>query len=517
MTTLIESIKVTLERAANIPREVGAAHKVSEPPDSSLGDLSSNLALVAAKALGKPPLELANTLAEQLKKEAAFSEVSVAGPGFINLRFADRTVANTLSGALSDRYGSSDRHTGKKARVEFISANPTGPLHIGNARGAPLGDTIANVLQANGFTVLREYLHNDVGGQVKKFGEALTGASHEYTGEYVKELAKKIGPVTDPDEAGRKAVGLMLKEILDDAKTMGVTFDKVYHESEFVSSGKTKAALEKIKASLKQKDSAKWFAPSDEFLKDRETVVIRSDGSYTYFANDIAYHDLKFSEGYDLVIDELGAGHHGHVPRLKAVVKSLGHDVGKLKFVLHQNVRVKRGNEVVKMSKRAGTFVTASEVLDEVGKDAFRFFMLMSEPNTHMDFDLELAKKQSRENPVYYVQYAIARIYSILAKLKTENLKFKTEGLELDNPKIRQLALQLVRYPDLVVEIGETLEVHRLSHYAIKTASQFHDFYESVRVLGGEHESSRLTLAKATLNVLEQCLKLMGISAPKKM
>jgi len=511
MTTLIESVKEIIEAAAGTSVENLQGHVVSSPPNPTFGDLSSNLPLVLAKQVSGQPLALANELAEKLKHHTDFSRLTIAPPGFLNITVSGAALGEAMAQAVESGYGASDRYKGKRARVEFVSANPTGPLHIGNARGGPLGDTIANVLAANGYEVMREYLHNDIGGQVQQLGETIVGTGSQYQGAYLNELRRKI-KTADPEEAGKRAVVILFQEIMSDCKAMGVEFNKIYNESDFKAVD-TQKALSKL--DLKDYEGAKWFEVSGV----RDTVVVRSTGEPTYFANDIAYHNLKFSEGHDLVIDVLGSNHHGHVPKLQKVIADLGYDIKKFKAILYQFVRVKRGQEMVKMSKRAGNFVTAREVIDEVGKDAFRFFMLLHDATTHMDFDLALAKKQSKDNPVYYVQYAVARIHSILAKLKTRDSKLKTEGLETDNPKIRQLLLQLVQYPDLIGELGETLEVHRLSHYAMKTASLFHNFYESVPVLkaDGHNQEGRLALAVATLNVLGHCLKLMGVSAPRKM
>ncbi|MBI3261374.1 arginine--tRNA ligase [Candidatus Berkelbacteria bacterium] len=511
MTTLIESVRAIVEQAAGPSAEGLQAHVVSSPPNPTLGDLSSNLALVLAKQVQGQPLTIASELVEKLKHHADIASITVAPPGFINIKLSGAMLARAMAQAVEPGYGLSSRFKGKRARVEFVSANPTGPLHIGNARGGPLGDTIANVLTANGYTVLREYIHNDVGGQVQKLGEAIVGTGDQYTGGYVEELRKQID-TKNPKEAGVQAVAILFGEIMDDCKAMGIVFDKIYKESDFKAT-QTQKILDKL--SLKEHEGARWFEVSGV----RDTVVVRSTGEPTYFANDIAYHDLKFSEGYDVVIDVLGSNHHGHVPKLQKVIKDLGYDEKRFKVVLYQFVRVKRGAEVVKMSKRAGTFVTAREVLEEVGKDAFRFFMLLHDANTHMDFDLELAKKQSKDNPVYYVQYAGARIHSILAKAGKEQGINSSSELAFDNPKIRQLVLGLAAYPDLVANLGETLEVHRLSHYAMKTASLFHDFYESVPVLGSEGATREalLGLCRATMNVLEHCLTLMGVSTPETM
>lgn len=489
---------------------------IDQPPPGQSGDIATNLAFGLAHQLKRPPKEIAEQLANHLrKKNDLIAKVEVGGAGFLNITLTENFLANQAGEILlaGKRYGYSSIGKGKKARVEFVSANPTGPLHIGNARGGPLGDVIANILQAVGYNVLREYLHNDIGGQVKKFGESLIGKSQEYKGEYIKELTKKIGSVKDADKAGKKAVDLILKEILDDCKAMGIEFDVKYKESDFSGPVKTGNALEGLP--LKRDQDALWYEVSGA----RETVVVRSTGEPTYFADDIAYHRLKFEEGYDLVIDVLGSNHHGHVPKLQKVVKDLGYDIRKFKVVLYQFVRVKRGDKVVKMSKRAGTFVTAREVLDEVGKDAFRFFMLLHDPNTHMDFDLELAKKKSQENPVFYVQYAAVRAKSILRKSEIQNPKSKTNSkLQITNQIERKLIIKLLRFPDLVEELAKLLQVHQLTHYAIDVARSFHDFYERAPVIekGGVNQS-RLAMVKATLVVLENTLQLLGVDIPDKM
>lgn len=511
MTTLIESARVILERAAG-KRGGVPGHVVTAPPSPTFGDLSSNLALVLAKELSGQPLVIASELAEKLKHHGDFTSVTVAPPGFVNIKLSGGALAAVMAETIKPGYGTSNRFKGKRARVEFVSANPTGPLHIGNARGGPLGDTIGNVLAANGYTVLREYVHNDVGGQVNQLGEAIVGKGEQYKGEYINELKSKI-KTDDPEQAGKEAVELLFKEIMGDCEAMGIRFDKVYKESDFKAS-ETQKVLDKL--TLRQHEGALWYEVSGV----RDTVVVRSTSEPTYFANDIAYHNLKFHEGYDLVIDVLGSNHHGHVPKLQKVIKDLGYDIKKFKAVLYQFVRVKRGNEVVKMSKRAGTFVTAREVLEEVGRDAFRFFMLLHDANTHMDFDLELAKKQSKDNPVYYVQYAAVRCKSILRKTENGGRRTETDSkFQITNAKERRLALQLAAYPDLVAELGETLAVHKLTHYAMKTAGLFHDFYETERVLDAPEpaRSSRLLLCHATLTVLRGTLELLGVSVPEHM
>ncbi|TSC64705.1 MAG: arginyl-tRNA synthetase [Microgenomates group bacterium Gr01-1014_93] len=517
-----------------------AAFLIETPKEKSHGDLSSNIALVLAKNLKKPPMEIANLLSESLQKESDlrqyFDKVEAIEPGFINFYFSKQYLASQISEIinLGSSYGSLDIGKDKKVSVEFVSANPTGPLHIGNARGGPLGDTIANVMSKAGYKVTREYLHNNVGGQVDRLGEAIYFKIHpdqkpenyevQYQGEYITELAKMVEEQMDKHDdlsqgefiqkAGAIAVEIMLEEILKDCEQMGIKFDKIRKESDLRK--EVDKVLPKIKKYLKDNEGALWFAPNDEFLKDRETVIQKSNGEYTYFASDIAYHNEKMSQN-DIVIDILGANHSGHVPRLQAVVKSLGFDLSNFKTILYQWIRLKRGGEIVKMSKRAGTFVTAKEVLDEVGKDAFRFFLLVPRSQTHMDFDLELAKKKAQDNPVFYIQYAYSRICSVFKKT---DLDFKDGDLNLLLEKEEiDLIRNLILFPDLVGKASQTLEVNAFCNYALETANLFHKFYESQRVLSDNNAltKARLSLLKATQITLENTLDILGVSAPEKM
>jgi arginyl-tRNA synthetase len=477
--------------------------------DSRYGDYYTNTALKLANQERKQaPAEIAKSLVAKLPKSGGVFDVEVAKNGFLNFKISPEYLQNQVRkiNKEAEKYGFVETSRKKKARVEFVSANPTGPLHIGNARGGPIGDTIASVLEMAGYKVLREYLQNDIGGQIDKI---------------VEKMPKDI---KEANRASAWATEHMLGEILGDCERMGIEFDKVQKESELESKS-TGEVLEKLKkkGALKDNDGAVWFAPSDEYLKDREAVVIKSDGQKTYFANDIAYHNLKFSAGYDLIVDELGAGHDGHIPKLKSAISSLGLDVNKFKVVVHQNVRVKRGSEVIKMSKRAGNFVTAREVLDEVGKDAFRFFMLMFDASTHMDFDLEQAKSRSSENPVYYVQYAHARASSILKRSEKEGFSYNESNKEdtslLTTKAEVSLMRQLARLPELVEDVAGNFAVHLLPNYATGVADLFHKFYESDRVIGDDKKvtQARLSLVLATKIVLKNTLTILGVSAPEKM
>jgi arginyl-tRNA synthetase len=509
---------------------------VERPKDSSHGDFSSNIAMVLAKELKKNPLGLAKEISVKIESPE-FAKIEAVMPGFINFYLSPEYLQNQVQSIIKkgEEYGSLTLGKGKKASIEFVSANPTGPLHIGNARGGPLGDTLANVFDKAGYEVTREYLHNDVGGQIDRLGEAIYFTIHpdqkpaelevQYQGEYIKELSLLVKEQLENaqedlsqeqfiEKAGKVAVELMLAEILKDCEQMGIKFDKVRKESDLRK--EVPAVLEKIKKFIKLNEGAEWFAPQDEFLKDRETVVKKSDGQFTYFASDIVYHNEKMAAS-SVVVDVLGANHSGHVPRLKAVVKSLGFNPDDLRVTLYQWVRLKRGEEVVKMSKRAGNFVTAKEVLDEVGKDAFRFFLLTPRSQTHMDFDLELAKKKASDNPVFYVQYAYSRICSIFKK--ASNLNSNVDLSLLKTSEEIELIRHLLNLPYLVEEAVNSLEVNLLTTYALEIATLFHKFYEKQMVITKDEAltQARLALLKATQITLKNTLDLLGVNSPESM
>ncbi|HEY4695001.1 MAG TPA: arginine--tRNA ligase [Candidatus Nanoarchaeia archaeon] len=510
---------------------------------SEHADYTTNIALRLGK-FGKyhTPIEIANFLVRSLPKSPLISQVKVAPPGFINFTINQKETIKLLPQILNDieRYGYSEINKGKKARVEFVSANPTGPLHLGNARGGPLGDSLAFVLEASGYEVIREYYNNNIGSQVDIFGNSLIGLIKEelglgkvesnektYQGIFIEELASKLikemnlsqQASLEEEKVKARGVEILFEEIIATCRQMGIEFDEIYHESE-VQKELTLKVIEELKKKglTKEKEGALWFAPNDEFLADKEAVLERSDrGRPTYFADDIAYHKIKFENKPDLVVNVLGSNHHGHVPRLLAAIKALGEDVNKYKVILYQYVRLKKGEKIVKMSKRAGNFITADEVLEEVGKDAFRFFLLMHAPNTHMDFDLDLAKETSADNPVYYVQYAHARMNSILKKAP-EGLPGANLNL-LSSPQEGALTKKILQFPEVIEEISTSFAVHQLPFYAIKLAELFHSFYETHKVISEDPEmtQARLTLVQATKITLANCLKLMGVSAPERM
>ncbi len=516
---------------------------VERPKDIKNGDYSTNIALILAKRENKTPREIAEEIVKAIEKKEIFEKVEIVN-GFINFYLSKNYFQDKIEEILNKKedFGKINIGKDKKVSIEYVSANPTGPLHIGNARGGPIGDVLASVFKKAGYGVEKEYLHNDVGGQVKELGKSIyfnlkpdekNKEEVYYQGEYIKELALKVAQKVDINKvskeefikkAGEIAVEIMLSEILIDTKAMGINFDSIRKESDLKKEAPKVIEKLKDKGFIKEKDGALWFAPAsnaaslDEFLKDRETVVRKSNGEYTYFASDIAYHKEKFEKGNALVIDVWGSNHSGHVPRLKASIKALGFNPENFKAILYQFVRVKRGESVLKMSKREGNFITAKEVIDEVGKDAFRFFMLMHKSQTHMDFDLELAKKRASDNPIFYVQYAHSRICSIFKKgekidISNPNYQLLTSSEEID------LIRNLLELPELIEEITVSFAVNLLTAYVIDLASLFHHFYEKHTVISEDIEltKARLALLKATQIVLKNSLDLLGVAAPLRM
>ncbi len=514
-----------------------------EKDPQKFGHYATNAALLSAKKEGKNPLETAERIAEALRKEKDFfARVEVAPPGFVNMWLSPSVLFGAVTEArgLEGAYGRNDSGAGKKARVEYVSANPTGPLHVGNARGGPIGEALAKALELSGYTVLREYIHNDAGNQVEKMGETvfywcekLQGRESAfpeggYAGEYLSEVAgaflKHSGGKATRDDLHAMtdfALRYIYAENIETLKRMGIAFDYVVKESELISSGKTEQALAELdsRGVLKEKEGAVWFQPNDEFLEDRETVVRRSNGKPTYFASDIAYHKDKFSSGYDLVIDVFGSNHHGHVPKLQALTKIFNFPSERFFVLLYQYVRLKRGSEVVKMAKRAGTYVTAKEVLDEVGADNMVFSFLLNSPNTHIDFDLEGVKAESMKNPVYYVQYAAVRAGSILQKAKAEGVIPLENFTNLTTPEDEFLIRKVAEYPEVIFDTARDFEVQRLTRFAVDLARGFHSFYEKERIVGepAEIAGERMALVAGVLQVLKNVLATIGISAPDKM
>ncbi len=508
------------------------------PREKRFGDFATNVAILLAKETSKSPSEVAEAIAQKLPrldKEKILAKAEVAPPGFINLFVNDEYLQNNLLEIkkLDERYGQSSIYKGKRILIEFVSANPTGPLHVGHGRWAVIGDIIGNLLAAVGYKVEIEYYVNDVGTQVDLLIQSVRAAIENreipeggYGGEYVRRLSEdqNIRARISENQSIREIV---LKMILDEQKetleNLGVKFEHWFFESDLHKGRKISEAVDKLrKAKMTEElEGALWFK-SKEFGDEKNRVLIREKGEPTYFAADIAYHLNKFNRGYNRLINVWGTDHHGYVPRMKAVIKALGLPADNLEIIIGQLVALYRGKELIRMSKRTGEMITLKEVINEIGKDATRFFLAMVSPNTRLDFDLELAKEKSANNPVYYVQYAHARICSIFREGGRRREKVKINGANLKlltHPEERELMRKLADFPDEVTSAAKAREPQRLTTYAQSLATTFHSFYQKHRVLSEEAEltKARLLLVNATRIVLRNVLKLLGISPKEEM
>ncbi len=523
---------------------------IETPANADHGDFATNAAMMLAKAEKKPPRAIAEIIAAQLATETGlFDRIDVAGPGFINCFLKADVWHQTLRtvAAAGDSYGRSSIGAGKKVQVEFVSANPTGPLHIGHGRGAATGDAVASLLQAAGFQVVREYYINDAGNQMDTLGRSVYLRYREllgntiqfpedcYQGDYIRDIARDLitrcgARYLDMPENGaitacaRWGGDSILAGIKQDLADFGVVHDTWFSEQSLFDCGAVSAAIEEMKdkGHLYEHEGALWFRTT-EFGDDKDRVVVRGNGVTTYFASDIAYHREKFQRGFDWVIDVWGADHHGYVPRLKSVAQGLGRSADDLKIILVQLVALLRDGAPVAMSTRSGEFVTLKEVVDEVGRDAARFFFLMRRSDSQLDFDLELAKRQSSDNPVYYVQYAHARICSIFDNAREKGLVpdgFTAISLDkLDTVEEMQLIKFLAGFTTVVEGSALAFEPHRITYYLQELAGLFHGFYNKNRVITEDTELSaaRLFLLACTAQTLKNGLHLLGISAPERM
>ncbi|MFZ5450419.1 MAG: arginine--tRNA ligase [Thermodesulfobacteriota bacterium] len=523
--------------------------EVEEPKQADHGDLATNLALVLAKPARMAPRKIAEIINQNLAPpEGMLQQVEIAGPGFINFFIEEAYWRQVLPEIrrLGLEYGNSDLGRGQKVQVEFVSANPTGPLHIGHGRGAALGDALANLLTAAGYEVIREYYINDVGNQINTLGKSLYFRIRElqgekiefpedgYQGDYLKDLARDYLAAANPPPSptpteeefvtlGRYAGDVILAGIKKDLEDFGVSFDRWFSETKLYDQGEVEKSFRLLKERgfLYEYEGALWFK-STAFGDDKDRVVRRSTGVTTYFASDIAYHLYKFQQDYNLVVDIWGADHHGYVPRLHAAVEALGVE-GRLQVILVQLVSLLRRGEPVAMTTRGGTFVTLREVIDEVGKDAARFIFLTRRPDSHLDFDLEVAKTQSPENPVYYVQYAHARLASVFRQAEAQKIPVPEPdpGLFplLELPEETALLKMLAHYPELVEAAARNLEPHRLTYFLTELASQLHSYYYKHRFISEDAAltRARLCLVQAIQSVLAHGLGILGVEAPETM
>ena len=523
--------------------------EVEVPPQEDFGDLSTPVAMSLAKILRKAPKKIAEELIPHMAGKSILEKVEIAGPGFLNVTFTKdylyagvKRILETGSGSLRENIGQ-----GRRVQIEFISANPTGPLHLGHGRGGATGEALANLLRAAGYHVEREYYINDAGKQVRLLGHSvfaryqqLLGVEYPFPGEgykgaYIEEIAHEIVFKEGSsyiqksfDASAEFFVDYSYKKILagirEDLKDFGIVFDTWQSERELFQSGDVSAALEDLRSRgfIYEQEEATWFRAT-AFGDDKDRVLIKQDGEYTYFTSDIAYHRNKIEKNYDELIDIWGADHHGYIPRIQAVIQALGYPKEKLKVVLVQMVSLLRGGKPVQMSKRAGEFVTLREVIEEVGADTTRFIFLTRRPDSHLEFDLEVAKAQSAENPVFYVQYAHARINSIFAHAREKGIQadlLSDADLNLlSGPEELRIIKKLLIYPMVFEGAVTAHEPHRITFYVQELSSMFHPYYNKCRIITDDVALSRarLALCEAVRIVLRDGLEILGISAPERM
>ncbi len=547
--------------------------------DPTHGDLASNLAMLLAKPARKPPRAIAEAIVAHLPANSLIRKVDIAGPGFINFHVDRSAFFQVIPEILekSGAYGKAAPESRSRVQVEFVSANPTGPLHVGHGRGAAYGDSLGRLLTAAGYQVHKEYYVNDAGRQMNILatsvwlrylelsGQSFRFPSNGYKGQYVVDIARSIEqeqgdrwvhsaesvfrdiPADEPNGGDKEIhidaligrcrellgedayerlfdAGLesIRTDIEDDLREFGVTYGQWFSERSIQKN--IPDALERLKKNghIYEQDGAQWFR-STTFGDDKDRVVVRANGDFTYFASDIAYHLDKYQRGFDRIINVWGADHHGYIPRVKAALTAMGLDAERLDVKLVQFAILYRGTERVQMSTRSGSFVTLRELREEVGNDAARFFYVTRKTEQHMDFDLELAKSESKDNPVYYIQYAHARICSVQGKLSdthtSENLNPAELSEALSEDIEKQLCVQIARFPELVLEAAEALEPHQITHYLRELAGNFHSYYNSHKVLCEDSrvQDARLKLSLATRQVLANGLSLLGVSAPEHM
>lgn len=551
---IMSAVKAAAERAiaaGALPEGELTPFTVETPANREHGDYAVNAAMAWARVFRKAPRAVAEALTGQLDLEGTFIDrCEIAGPGFMNFFLNDTYYAEILRDIEKKGadYGKSDFGGGKRVLVEFVSANPTGPMHIGNARGGALGDALAAVLSAAGFETEREFYINDAGNQINKFGlsldlryqqlyrEGVEMPEDSYHGDdiiaHAKAFAEKYGDsYMEKDEAERRgalvefALPKNIAGLHDDLLKYRIEYDTWFKESTLHKNGETSRIIEALKKSghTYELEGALWFRATD-FGCDKDFVLVRANGVPTYVVPDIAYHYNKLEvRKFDKAVDVLGADHHGYVPRLKAALTALGVDADRLDVVLMQMVRLVRGGEVIKASKRSGKAITLVTLLDEVPIDAARFFFNLREPNSHFDFDLDLAVSESNSNPVYYVQYAYARICSILRNLAAQGIERRECSAEelaaLNTPEERELTVHLGALTDEIILSAKSYDPARITHYVVELATKFHKFYSACRVMGESEPlmQARLTLCADTAAVIKNVLGLLKISAPEKM
>jgi len=547
-----------LRAAGTLPAEAPSPEYVIERPKTrAQGDFSTNAAMLLAKAAKSNPRAIAQALVDALPASADIARVEIAGPGFINFHLDEAAWRRQIGAVLvhGADYGRSNRGRGHRAGVEYVSANPTGPLHVGHGRAAVIGDCIARVLEANGWDVTREFYYNDAGVQINNLAisvqaraRGLTPADagwpeDGYRGDYIGDVAQAYlrgDPVEfedhvvtggkDPDDLDairRFAVAYLRHEQTDDLAAYGIGFDVYFLESSLYSEGKVEETVRELIAhGHTYEDGGALWLRSTDFGDDKDRVMRKSDGTYTYFVPDVAYHLSKWQRGYERAITELGADHHGSLARVRAGLQALdlGIPQGWPEYVLHQMVTVMRGGEEVKLSKRAGSYLTLRDLVDEAGRDATRWFLVARKPDSQLTFDIDLARSQSLDNPVYYVQLSHARICGLFRQAAERGLAFDLdrglgEPLDVADEAAHELVTTLLRYPDVVAAAGEHLEPHQIAAYLLELAQAFQTYYNDHQFLVDDASvrDARLVLAAATRQVLANGLELLGVNAPEVM
>lgn len=554
---LLSAAVTNLKSQGVLPDDLEPRIQVENTRDKSHGDLATNLAMMLAKPAGKNPRELAQLLVAALPANNLVEKVEIAGPGFINFYLSDASTASLIKAVLEQKeaYGRNNDGAGRKVQVEFVSANPTGPLHIGHGRGAAVGDCICRLLDASGWDVTREFYYNDAGQQISNLAlsvqarckgmtpDDLGWPEDGYRGDYIVELAESYmngDTVSSEDQSytGKKdpgdieairhfAVAYLRREQDLDLKAFGVDFDVYFLESSLYTGGKVEAAVKQLidNGFTYEKEGALWLRTTD-FGDDKDRVMRKTDGGYTYFVPDVAYHLDKWQRGFERVVNEQGADHHSTITRVRAGLQALNAGIpqGWPDYVLHQMVTVMRGGEEVKISKRAGSYVTLRDLIDEVGRDATRYFLAARKADSQLTFDIDLARSQSSDNPVYYIQYAHARVCSIFRKLAGAGQSWTAADglaalgkLELESEK--ELIVKLGRYPEVVKRSATNHEPHNIATYLRELAGDFHAWYNSEKTLVDDEalRNARLTLAEAVRQVIANGLGLLGVSAPEEM
>ncbi len=528
--------------------------EVEFPRDEAMGDFATTIAMRLTKILKKPPQKIAGDIVDEINNQHPdfFSKIEIAGPGFINFTFRKEYFQNCLKTILAEEHSTlnTDIGKGRKIQVEFVSANPTGPLHIGHGRGAAVGNALCNILKAAGFDVQKEFYINDAGLQVKLLGQSVHARYQQlldndvpfpedgYKGDYIELIAKEINRQDGSKYLNQPfnecaafftsySYKMMLTNLAKDLKDFGVIFDKWQSEKELHTKGKVQESLDTLRSKqlIYDEDGAMWFKASD-FEDNKDRVVKKQDGEFTYFASDICYHKDKLDRGFDTIIDIWGADHHGYIPRIRSVLEAFDLPKDKFEVILIQMVSLLRNGEPVQMSKRSGAFVTLREVIDEVGADLTKFIFLTRKADSHLDFDLDIAKEQSSDNPVFYVQYAFARISSLFRQAVEKNVSGVTgENIQdadlsvLDEDEAVSVIKKLLQYPVVFEGAVQAFEPHRITYYLQELAGVFHAYYHKHRVVSDDNATTlaRLSLCKGVKLVLEEGLKMLGVSAPERM